>query len=187
MGIKRGEKVDYAILQDGKPVMIIEAKSINRNLEKHDSQLFRYFSTTEAKFAILTNGIRYRFYTDLDNQNKMDAIPFLDFDLLHLRDTQIEDLQKFHKDNFNVAEIAESASDMKYKDSFKQLLGAQWECPSDDFVRFVLKDVYHGTKTQFGICDCASWYTASRIGCCKSAIASDTCMPSFSQIHSYSA
>lgn len=148
VGIKRGEKVDYAILQDGKPVIIIEAKSINRNLEKHDSQLFRYFSTTEAKFAILTNGIRYRFYTDLENQNKMDAIPFLDFDLMHLRDTQIEELQKFHKDKFNVAQIAESASDLKYKDAFKQLLTAQWEQPSDDFVRFILKDIYHGTKTQ---------------------------------------
>lgn len=148
VGIKRGEKVDYAILQEGKPVIIIEAKSINRNLEKHDSQLFRYFSTTEAKFAILTNGIRYRFYTDLDNQNKMDAIPFLDFDLLHLRETQIEELQKFHKDSFNVAQIAESASDLKYKDSVKQLLAAQWERPSDEFVRFILKDLYQGTKTQ---------------------------------------
>ena len=65
VGIKRGEKVDFAILQDGAPVIIIEAKSVNRNLEKHDSQLFRYFSTTTAKFAILTNGIRYRFYTEI--------------------------------------------------------------------------------------------------------------------------
>lgn len=85
VGIKKGEKVDYAILQDGKPVIIIEAKSVQRNLEKHDSQLFRYFATTSAKFAILTNGIRYRFFTDLDNSNKMDELPFLDFNLLHLR------------------------------------------------------------------------------------------------------
>lgn len=63
VGIKRGEKVDYAILQDGKPIIIIEAKSINRNLERHDSQLFRYFATTSAKFAILTNGIRYIYNT----------------------------------------------------------------------------------------------------------------------------
>ena len=148
VGIKRGEKVDYAIMQDGKPVIIIEAKSINRNLEKHDSQLFRYFATTSAKFAILTNGIRYRFYTDLDDPNKMDSVPFLDFDLLHLRDQQIESLQDFRKDNFNVARIAESASDLKYKDQFKQLLSEQFTHPSDDFVRFFLKDVYTGMKTQ---------------------------------------
>lgn len=148
VGIKKGEKVDYAILQDGNPVIIIEAKAIGRSLEKHDSQLFRYFSTTTAKFAILTNGIRYRFYTDLDDPNKMDALPFLDFDLLHLRDTQIAELQKFRKENFNVAQIAESASDLKYKDQFKQLLAAQLDHPSDDFVRFFLKEVYPGTKTQ---------------------------------------
>ena len=77
VGIKKGEKVDYAIIQDGEPVILIECKSISENLNKHDSQLFRYFGTTSAKFAILTNGMEYRFYTDLDNPNKMDESPFL--------------------------------------------------------------------------------------------------------------
>ena len=72
VGIKKGEKVDFAILMDGNPVILIEAKVINKKLEKHDSQLFRYFSTTSAKFAILTNGVIYKFYTDLAETNKMD-------------------------------------------------------------------------------------------------------------------
>lgn len=148
VGIKRGEKVDYAILQDGKPIIIIEAKSINRNLERHDSQLFRYFATTSAKFAILTNGIRYRFYTDLDDQNKMDAVPLLDFDLLHIRERQIESLKNFRKENFDIERIAESASDLKYKDQFKRLLAAEIESPSDEFVRMFLKNVYTGMRTQ---------------------------------------
>lgn len=148
VGIKRGEKVDYAIMKDGKPVIIIEAKSINRNLEKHDSQLFRYFTTTPAKFAILTNGIRYRFYTDLDDPNKMDTVPFLDFDLLHMKNQQIEALQNFRKENFSVEKISESASDLKYKDQFKRLLSAEIEQPSDGFVRYILKDIYLGIKTQ---------------------------------------
>ena len=91
VGIKKGEKVDYAILQEGVPVVIIEAKVISRSLEKQDSQLFRYFSTTPAKIAILTNGLRYRFFTDLENQNRLDVVPFLDFNLLNMRDHQIED------------------------------------------------------------------------------------------------
>ena len=70
VGIKKGEKVDYAILQDGKPVILIEAKWIGEKLEKHDSQLFRYFATCKAKFAILTNGQYYRFYTDLEEPNR---------------------------------------------------------------------------------------------------------------------
>lgn len=148
VGIKRGEKVDYAILQDGDPVIIIEAKALNRNLEKHDSQLFRYFSTTSAKFAILTNGIRYRFFTDLEDQNKMDVLPFLDFNLLSIKEGQVEELKKFQKDNFNVAKIFDSASVLKYQSKFKQTLSEQFQNPSDEFVRLFLQDVYSGMKTQ---------------------------------------
>lgn len=148
VGIKRGEKVDYAILQDGDPVIIIEAKAINRNLEKHDSQLFRYFSTTPAKFAILTNGIRYRFYTDLESQNKMDAVPFLDFNLLKLKDSQIEELKRFRKESFSVSKVFDAASILKYQSRFKGMLAEQFQRPSDDFVRFFLQDVYSGMKTQ---------------------------------------
>ena len=72
VGIKKGEKVDYAILSNGEPVMLIECKAVKEELKKHDSQLFRYFGTSKAKFAILTNGIIYRFFTDLDEPNKMD-------------------------------------------------------------------------------------------------------------------
>lgn len=61
---------------DGAPQILIECKSINENLTNHDSQLFRYFGTTSSKFGLLTNGKEYRFYTDLDEQNKMDSTPF---------------------------------------------------------------------------------------------------------------
>lgn len=148
VGIKRGEKVDYAILQDGEPVIIIEAKSISRNLEKHDSQLFRYFSTTPAKFAILTNGVRYRFYTDLESQNKMDAIPFLDFDLLNIKESQVEELKRFRKESFSVSKVFDAASLLKYQGRFKEILAEQFQTPSDEFVRFFLQDVYSGMKTQ---------------------------------------
>lgn len=71
VGIKKGEKVDYAILKDGNPVILIECKSCNETLDKHSSQLFRYFGTTSAKFCILTNGIVFQFFTDLEEVNKM--------------------------------------------------------------------------------------------------------------------
>ncbi len=148
VGIKKGEKVDYAIIQDGEPVIIIEAKAITRNLEKHDSQLFRYFATTKARFAILTNGIRYRFFTDLEAQNKMDDLPFLDFNILNMRENQIIELQKFEKSNFNIAKIFDSASVLKYEGKFKDTLYEQFSCPSDEFIRFFLQGVYSGVKTQ---------------------------------------
>lgn len=95
IGIKKGEKVDYAILMGKDPVILIEAKSVNKKLDRHSSQLFRYFVSTPAKFAILTNGIEYKFYTDLDDTNKMDKEPFLDINLLNIKDAEISQLNKF--------------------------------------------------------------------------------------------
>jgi hypothetical protein len=148
VGLKKGEKVDYAIMQNGEPLILIEAKSANQKLEKHDSQLFRYFGTTNAKFAILTNGIIYRFYTDLDQQNKMDSSPFFEFNLLELRDNQIIELAKFRKSTFDVDDILTAAEELKYTGEIKQFLSEQWENPTDDFVAFVINGIYPGKKTR---------------------------------------
>lgn len=148
VGIKKGEKVDYAILMSGIPAILIEAKSINEKLEKHDSQLFRYFGTTKAKFAILTNGIIYRFFTDLEQPNKMDENPFLELNILELRETQIVELKKFHKSNFSIEEILNVASELKYTYEFKKVLANELQSPSDEFVKLFLCNVYSGAKTQ---------------------------------------
>ncbi|WP_019639899.1 type I restriction endonuclease [Paenibacillus fonticola] len=148
VGIKKGEKVDYAIIQDKKPIILIEAKSIQEQLTKHDSQLFRYFGTSNAKFAILTNGIIYRFYTDLEEQNKMDTTPFFEFNLFDIRDHQISELSKFKKDNFNVESINTTAAELKYTNEIKRYLKEQWDNPTDEFVSVILTDVYPGKKTR---------------------------------------
>lgn len=148
VGIKKGEKVDYAIMQDKSPIILIEAKSIQEQLTKHDSQLFRYFGTTSAKFAILTNGIIYRFYTDLEEQNKMDTTPFFEFNLFDIRDHQLSELSKFKKDLFDVERINTTASELKYTSEIKRYLKKQWEEPSDDFTTTILSEVYPGKKTK---------------------------------------
>ena len=89
IGTKKGEKVDYAIMKDNNPVILIEAKGVNDDLTKHDAQLFRYFTSTNAKFAILTNGIIYKFFTDLEEPNKMDEKPFLEVNLLDLNENKV--------------------------------------------------------------------------------------------------
>src|ERR1044071_7269994 len=67
VGIKKGEKVDYAVKKDGRLVMLFECKHCGAELNlKHASQLFRYFAVTEARIGVLTNGIIYQFYTDLE-------------------------------------------------------------------------------------------------------------------------
>lgn len=148
VGIKKGEKVDYAIMIEDKPSILIEAKWIGEPLEKHDSQLFRYFGTTTAKFAILTNGQTYRFYTDLEEPNKMDEKPFLEIDLLNLKEAQIPELKKFCKANFDLNQIMDTASELKYTYEFKRIFASELQDPSDPFVRHFLADAYDGMKTQ---------------------------------------
>ena len=43
IGIKKGEKIDYAIFKDGNPTILIECKHWAQNLNIHDGQLLRYF------------------------------------------------------------------------------------------------------------------------------------------------
>lgn len=148
VGIKKGEKVDYAILHDGKPIILIEAKSIQDQLTKHDSQLFRYFGTTEAKFAILTNGITYKFFTDLEQQNKMDTTPFFEFNLFDYRENQIAELFKFRKELFSVESILTTASELKYTNEIKKVLSSLWENPTEDFIYLILNNIYTGKKTR---------------------------------------
>src|ERR1043165_6808676 len=98
IGTKQGEKIDYAIIHNGEPIILIECKSHTAQLSVNNaSQLFRYFHTSKARFSILTNGIEYRFYTDLVTPNKMDEKPFFVFNITEIKDNQIEELQKFHK------------------------------------------------------------------------------------------
>lgn len=148
VGIKKGEKVDYAIMKDDTPVILIECKSISENLERHDSQLFRYFGTTDAKFTILTNGLIYRFFTDLDNPNKMDSDPFLSINILDIRENQVRELKKFCKSEFDIDSIFSTASELKYVHEFKNQFAEQVENPSDELTRLFLQGCYTGQKTQ---------------------------------------
>jgi len=148
VGIKKGEKVDYAIFSDGAPTILIEAKWIGENLDNHDSQLFRYFGTTAAKFAILTNGIVYRFFTDLEEPNKMDTRPFLEINILDIKENLVEELKKFQKCNFDVQEIFDTASELKYSHEIKKIFAEDLKTPSEEIIRYYLGQVYSGLKTQ---------------------------------------
>jgi len=148
VGIKKGEKVDYAILVEDKPTILIEAKWVGENLNNHDSQLFRYFGTTTAKFAILTNGIVYRFFTDLEESNKMDTKPFLEINILDIRENLVHELKKFHKSSFDIQQIFDTASELKYTHEIKKIFAEDLQNPSEEIVRYYISQVYTGLKTQ---------------------------------------
>ncbi len=132
---KKNEKVDYAILHDGKPLILIEVKTHTENLDNHATQLERYFSVTDTRFAILTNGIEYRIFTDLEKTNKMDDIPFFKFNLLDLKKRDIKELEKFKSENFDIENIVESAEKKKYISGIKSIFKEESLNPSEDFIR----------------------------------------------------
>lgn len=149
IGTKKGEKVDYAIIKDGKPIMLIEAKWSGDELDvSKEGQLLRYFHTTPAAIGILTNGHEYRFYTDLDQQNVMDQRPFLQFSICNMNDQIIRELKKFTKTVFSIDEIISTASELKYTGAMKSYLMEQLSEPSEDFVRHMATQVFEGRLTE---------------------------------------
>ncbi|MFI2744243.1 type I restriction endonuclease [Zhouia sp. PK063] len=147
LGLKKGEKVDYAIFQNGVPILIIECKHWKQDLNVHNSQLFRYFHVTKTRFSLLTNGIIYKFYTDLEETNKMDEKPFLEFDISTLKESIVKEIEKFHKSKFDVSSIVDNASTLKYTREIKNLIEKELEHPSTDFVRLFASKAYHGRLT----------------------------------------
>lgn len=148
LGIKKGEKVDYAIFLDEKPIILIECKHHNEKLDPHNSQLFRYFHVSDAKFGLLTNGKHYRFYTDINETNKMDEKPFFEFDITQAKEAEVEELKKFHRSYYNEDEIFNVATDLKYSREIKVILNQEFKNPSQTFVKHFVRQVYDGIATQ---------------------------------------
>ena len=148
-GAKQGEKVDYAIFKDNEVIMLIECKKYGTNLsDTHTSQLFRYFSTTNAQIAILTDGGLYQFYTDFEKSNIMDKKPFLEFNMLDIQQQIINQLKRFTKLSFNLNAIHIAANTFKYTQEIKLFLMEQLETPTKEFVQFFLSTIYGGKRTQ---------------------------------------
>ena len=145
---KKGEKIDYAIMKDGAPIMLIECKHWKQDLNLHDNQLKRYYVASKAKFGVLTNGIVYRFYADLIKENIMDDVPFLEFNLEEIRETQIEEVKKFCKENFDLDNIMSSANELKYMSEVKKVIRSEFTEPSPELVKLLTKRVYEGIVTQ---------------------------------------
>ncbi len=147
-GTKQGEKVDYAIMRDGSPVILIECKKVGDPLDaQRASQLGRYFHLTEARIAILTDGVRYLFFSDLEQDNLMDQTPFLQVDLSSLESGIHRNLRHFAKDTFDVEEACEAAANLKYIHGMQDFLEAAYVDPPDEFVRMMARNVYKGPIT----------------------------------------
>lgn len=144
----KGEKIDYAIFKDGKPIILIECKHNKQNLDLHSTQLQRYFVASNARFGVLTNGIEWRFYTDIEKQNIMDEKPFLVVNMLEVSNEDIEQLKKFHKSYYDETDILSTANELKYTTEIKTIFLNDIKSPASSFVEYFVRQVYSGRVTQ---------------------------------------
>jgi hypothetical protein len=148
VGTKKGEKVDYAICQDHKVKILIECKPASAALNlNHASQLFRYFSVTDARLAILTNGVVYHFYSDVDAPNKMDDKPFFTFSMDALKPNDVKTIEKFSKGAFDIEKIIQEAGSLKLQSLLRKELEKEFSEPSEEFVRMMASRVHEGRLT----------------------------------------
>ncbi len=140
-----GERVDYAILRDGLPIVFIEAKSADVKLnETHWKQLHNYYNARDARFGILTNGIEYHFYADLNKSNIMDKQPFMTINMLDLDKRLVEELEGFAKSSFDLERVLFGAQRRR----ITRLLKQEMSQPSDALVRRFAKQVHSGRLTE---------------------------------------
>lgn len=148
VGTKKGEKVDYAICTEGKVSILVECKPASSELTiKHASQLFRYFSVTDARVAILTNGVIYKFFSDIDSPNKMDDKPFFTLDMGAVKKPDIRTLANFTKGNFNIETIVVEAGNLKLQSLVAHELEKEFAEPSEEFIRLFANRVHEGRVT----------------------------------------
>ena len=149
VGTKKGEKVDYAIFANGSPIMLFECKHYGVDLSKEPaSQLYRYFSVTASRLGVLTDGVIYRFFSDIDEPNKMDQRPFLELNMLDAESIDADELKRFTKPAFDLDKILDTSKDLKYTREVLRLLAAEWANPSEALVRHFASQVYDGVKTK---------------------------------------
>lgn len=149
VGMKKGEKIDYAIMREGEVQILIECKASTGVLRiEHASQLYRYFAVTRARIAVLTNGEVYQFFTDLDAPNMMDDKPFLVLDMANIDNSLVPELVKLTKDVFDLDSVINAAEELKYIGQLKRLVASQFKEPEDEWVKFLTTRVYDGSFTQ---------------------------------------
>ncbi len=153
MDVQQGNYADYAVMRDGKPIIVFECKSLQTDLNQlQPVALDRYFTFTEARIGVLTNGLAYEFYTDLDAQSSRDEMPFLVFNILD--STSHEMMKLFTRQSFDLETITSIPLDLKYTSVIKQLIADEMSQPSERLVNYFASQVYSGPlsparQTQF--------------------------------------
>lgn len=145
VGVKKSEKIDLALFLEGVTKILIECKSANTTLnQNHLNQLLRYYSVSNAKIAVLTNGVVYRFYTDIERPGRMDEYHFYELDLRNITNRDIEILKLFKRENFTDEDIFNYVNELKYRMKIREAITGEITNPSEEMIRLITKKVFKG-------------------------------------------
>jgi hypothetical protein len=150
---KYQNKVDYAILHKGAPVIALESKRVGAAMKDDRGQLRSYFNACPTvKLGILTDGLRYEFYADSDKPNMMDDTAFLRIDLNDVsKDSTIDDntlggIAAIRNGLFNPEDVGAEAKRKLLFESIVETVKQFKSEPSDEFIRFILSRPEVGGK-----------------------------------------
>lgn len=150
---KYQNKVDYAILHNGVPVIALESKRVGAAMKDDRGQLRSYFNALQTvKLGILTDGLKYEFYADSDKPNMMDDEAFLRVDLAEVaRDGTIDDntlsgIAAIRSGLFNPEDVGAEAKRKLLFESIVKIIKQFKSDPSDEFIRFILGTSEVGSK-----------------------------------------
>lgn len=148
VGTKKGEKIDYAIKRNGEIIMIIECKCHSVTLSEADkNQLVRYFMCLpDTKIAVLTNGLVYQFYTDIDKFSMLDAKPYFQIDIRNMSSSDIKELARYCKPQFDTNSIRNWAAGLKLKNGIKKYISDQFANPDEHFTKILTKAAHPNVK-----------------------------------------
>lgn len=141
------DRVDFAIMRDGKPLIAIECKKAGTDLSAHRGQLRAYFTALQSvRLGILTDGLCFEFFVDCENANIMDAEPFATLDIEAAASGTIpadvlEVLDRITRSKFDPEIIAETAEMLLVGKRLRAALMQEIREPSDDFCKFVLQRI----------------------------------------------
>lgn len=139
------ETVDYALKIDGAPGMLVQCEQAKSDLDALEGNpVFRHFQDVDANVFVLTNGLTYRFYADLQTKSDIERRPFLEFNLLHYEAENIEELKWLTRTSFDSETLRSAAFERTYSRLLEQYFVRQQSTPDDHFVRFLAAQVHAG-------------------------------------------
>ena len=143
---KAGERVDYAIIQDGTPSILIEAKAATVDLRSQTvpKQLQRYFMSERADFAALTNGLVWQWYRSTANDNRLEDTPFLVHDVCAPGSLERNWLLSICSPAYDSERALEQAEEERMNSAFIGWIETVRRRPDDEFLRVLIRSTKLG-------------------------------------------